>query len=129
MDHRRRHTDHCLLPWLTNGGTCANNNNNGDNDGSLQLASQKSDRQWMDSSALEYYDFFIYAQAAALIFPQIFFPNTDPKMAIIASLATYGVGYLARPVGAFVLGHWGDTRGRKNVLLLCMFLMACRPWR
>lgn len=75
-------------------------------------------------SALEYYDFFIYAQAAALIFPQIFFPNTDPKMAIVASLATYGVGYLARPVGAFVLGHWGDTRGRKNVLLLCMFLMG-----
>ena len=75
-------------------------------------------------SALEYYDFFIYAQAAALIFPQIFFPNTDPKMAIIASLATYGVGYLARPIGAFVLGHWGDTRGRKNVLLLCMFLMG-----
>jgi MFS family permease len=67
-------------------------------------------------SALEYYDFFIYAQAAALIFPQIFFPNTDPKMAIIASLATYGVGYLARPVGAFVLGHWGDTRGRKNAV-------------
>ncbi|MCO7519377.1 MULTISPECIES: MFS transporter [unclassified Pseudomonas] len=75
-------------------------------------------------SALEYYDFFIYAQAAALIFPQIFFPSSDPKMAIIASLATYGVGYLARPVGAFVLGHWGDTRGRKNVLLLCMFLMG-----
>ncbi|MDG9886166.1 MHS family MFS transporter [Pseudomonas putida CSV86] len=75
-------------------------------------------------SALEYYDFFIYAQAAALIFPQIFFPAGDPKLAIIASLATYGVGYLARPVGAFVLGHWGDTRGRKNVLLLCMFLMG-----
>lgn len=75
-------------------------------------------------SALEYYDFFIYAQAAALIFPQIFFPSTDPKLAIFASLATYGVGYVARPVGAFVLGHWGDTRGRKNVLLLCMFLMG-----
>jgi len=75
-------------------------------------------------SALEYYDFFIYAQAAALIFPQIFFPSTDLKLAIFASLATYGVGYLARPVGAFVLGHWGDTRGRKNVLLLCMFLMG-----
>lgn len=75
-------------------------------------------------SALEYYDFFIYAQAAALIFPQIFFPSTDPKLAIFASLATYGVGYLARPIGAFVLGHWGDTRGRKNVLLLCMFLMG-----
>lgn len=75
-------------------------------------------------SALEYYDFFIYAQAAALIFPQLFFPSTDPKIAIVASLATYGVGYLARPVGAFFLGHWGDTRGRKNVLLLCMFMMG-----
>jgi MFS family permease len=75
-------------------------------------------------SALEYYDFFIYAQAAALIFPALFFPATDPKVAIALSLATYGVGYLARPVGAFFLGHWGDTRGRKNVLLLCMFLMG-----
>ncbi|MBK5413424.1 MFS transporter [Pseudomonas sp. TH31] len=75
-------------------------------------------------SALEYYDFFIYAQAAALIFPQLFFPSTDPKVAIALSLATYGVGYLARPVGAFFLGHWGDTRGRKTVLLLCMFLMG-----
>ena len=75
-------------------------------------------------SALEYYDFFIYAQAAALIFPQIFFPSTDPKIAIVASLATYGVGYVARPIGAFVLGHLGDTRGRKNVLLMCMFLMG-----
>src|SRR5450631_1343153 len=75
-------------------------------------------------SALEYYDFFIYATAASLIFPQIFFPSTDPKVAIIASLATYGVGYVARPIGAFVLGHWGDTHGRKTVLLVCMFLMG-----
>jgi MFS family permease len=75
-------------------------------------------------SALEYYDFFIYATAASLIFPQIFFPKTDPKIAIIASLATYGVGYVARPIGAFVLGHWGDTHGRKRVLIICMFLMG-----
>ncbi|MGO4390845.1 MFS transporter [Variovorax sp. M-6] len=75
-------------------------------------------------SALEYYDFFIYATAASLIFPQIFFPSGNPRIAIIASLATYGVGYVARPIGAFVLGHWGDTRGRKHVLLLCMFLMG-----
>lgn len=75
-------------------------------------------------SALEYYDFFIYATAASLIFPQIFFPKTDPTVAIIASLATYGVGYVARPIGAFFLGHWGDTHGRKNVLILCMFLMG-----
>jgi len=75
-------------------------------------------------SALEYYDFFIYATAASLIFPQIFFPSTDPKVAIIASLATYGVGYVARPIGALVLGHWGDTHGRKQVLIMCMFLMG-----
>jgi MFS family permease len=75
-------------------------------------------------SALEYYDFFIYASAAALIFPQVFFPSDNPQIAIIASLATYGVGYIARPIGAFFLGHWGDTHGRKTVLLLCMFLMG-----
>ena len=75
-------------------------------------------------SALEYYDFFIYATAASLVFPQIFFPSENPTVAIIASLATYGVGYVARPIGAFVLGHWGDTHGRKNVLVLCMFLMG-----
>ena len=68
-------------------------------------------------SALEYYDFFIYATAASLIFPQIFFPSENPTVAIVASLATYGVGYVARPIGAFVLGHWGDTHGRKTVLI------------
>ncbi len=75
-------------------------------------------------SALEYYDFFIYATAASLIFPQLFFPSSDPTTAIVASLATYGVGYVARPIGAFVLGHYGDTHGRKGVLLVCMFLMG-----
>jgi MFS family permease len=75
-------------------------------------------------SALEFYDFFIYATAASLVFPQLFFPGGDPVVAIAASLATYGVGYVARPFGAFVLGHWGDTHGRKNVLLLCLFLMG-----
>src|SRR6476620_7837864 len=75
-------------------------------------------------SALEYYDFFSYATAASLIFPQLFFPKGDPTVAIVASLATYGVGYVARPIGAFFLGHWGDTHGRKTVLLICMFLMG-----
>jgi MFS family permease len=75
-------------------------------------------------SALEYYDFFIYATAASLIFPQLFFPSENPTVAIVASLATYGVGYVARPIGAFFLGHWGDTHGRKNVLILCMLLMG-----
>jgi MFS family permease len=78
---------------------------------------------WL-GSALEYYDFFIYAQAAALVFPNIFFAKDNPHVAIVSSLALFGVGYVARPLGAFVLGHWGDTHGRKNVLVLCMLLMG-----
>ncbi len=88
------------------------------------LQTRKATASGWIGSALEYYDFFIYATAASLIFPQIFFPKTDPKIAIIASLATYGVGYVARPIGAFFLGHWGDTHGRKTVLIVCMFLMG-----
>jgi MFS family permease len=75
-------------------------------------------------SALEYYDFFIYATAASLVFPDVFFPKGNDKVALIGSLATYGVGYVARPVGAFFLGNWGDKYGRKNVLVLCMLLMG-----
>jgi MFS family permease len=96
---------------------------------SMQAAHKKSQSKiaaasgWI-GSALEYYDFFIYATSASLVFPQLFFPSGNPTAAIAASLATYGVGYIARPIGAFVLGHWGDTHGRKNVLLVCMFLMG-----
>jgi len=75
-------------------------------------------------SALEYYDFFIYATAASLLFPQLFFPSQNPTVAIIASLATFGVGYVARPIGAMVLGHVGDRHGRKTVLIFCMCLMG-----
>jgi len=75
-------------------------------------------------SALEFYDFFIYATAASLVFPQLFFPSGNPTVAIVASLATYGAGYVARPIGAFFLGYWGDTHGRKTVLLVCLFLMG-----
>ncbi len=93
-------------------------------DAHQRAQSRKAAASGWIGSALEYYDFFIYATAAALVFPQIFFPSGNPTVAIVASLATYGVGYVARPVGAFVLGHWGDTHGRKQVLILCMFLMG-----
>ena len=89
-----------------------------------QHQSKKAAASGWIGSALEYYDFFIYAAAASLVFPQLFFPSTDPTVAVVASLLTFALGYVARPIGAFVLGHWGDTHGRKNVLILCMFLMG-----
>ena len=76
-------------------------------------------------SAVEYYDFFIYGTAAALVFPKLFFPEADPKTATIASFATFGVAYVARPLGAVVLGHFGDRLGRKQMLIFTLLLMGC----
>ena len=85
-------------------------------------------------SVLEYYDFFIYGTAAALVFGKVFFPEADPATGTLLALATYGVGYVARPVGAFFMGHIGDKHGRKRVLLLTVslmgvatFLVGCLP--
>jgi MFS family permease len=75
-------------------------------------------------SALEYYDFFVYATAASIVFPKIFFPQADPAVGVIGSLATFGVGYVARPLGALFMGWWGDTRGRRSVLVLTLWIMG-----
>jgi MFS family permease len=75
-------------------------------------------------SAVEYYDFFIYGTAAALVFGKIFFSSMDPRMGTIAAFATFGVAYVTRPIGAFVLGHIGDKFGRKKVLTFTLLLMG-----
>lgn len=75
-------------------------------------------------SMLEYYDFFIYGTAAALIFPKVFFVNVDPSTASLLALLTFGIGYIARPVGAVILGHFGDRIGRKMVLLFTLVVMG-----
>jgi MFS family permease len=74
--------------------------------------------------ALEYYDFFVYGAAAALVFNVLFFPSGDPAVALIASFATFAVGYVARPVGAVVMGHFGDRIGRKRVMLATVAMMG-----
>jgi len=78
---------------------------------------------WL-GSALEYYDFFIYGTGAALVFGKIFFPANYPATGTLLAVATIGVGYLARPVGAFFLGHVGDRSGRKKVLVFTIVLMG-----
>lgn len=85
-------------------------------------------------SALEYYDLAIYGTAAALVFPKIFFPEGNQAAATVASLATFGVAYVARPLGSFLMGHVGDHFGRKKILIgtlllmgLSTFLVGCLP--
>jgi MFS family permease len=85
-------------------------------------------------SALEYYDFAIYGTAAALVFPKIFFPEGNDSAATVAAFATFGVAYVARPIGSFLMGHIGDRLGRKTIMvgtLLMMgistFLVGCLP--
>jgi MFS family permease len=69
-------------------------------------------------TALEFYDFSIYGLAAALIFPALFFPNLDPLTGTLVAFAAFGTGFLARPLGGIVIGHFGDKVGRRTVLLL-----------
>ena len=75
-------------------------------------------------TSIEWYDFFLYGTAAALIFNKLFFPTFDPMMGTLLAFATYAVGFVARPVGGLVFGHYGDKIGRKKMLYLTLLIMG-----
>src|SRR5437762_6189859 len=75
-------------------------------------------------TAIEWYDFFLYGTAAALIFNRLFFPTFAPLAGTLAAFGTYAVGFIARPLGGIVFGHYGDKIGRKSMLSLTLLLMG-----
>lgn len=75
-------------------------------------------------TAIEWYDFFLYGTAAALIFNRLFFPTFDPLVGTLAAFGTYAVGFIARPLGGIIFGHYGDKLGRKSMLSLTLLLMG-----
>ncbi len=75
-------------------------------------------------TAIEFYDFYIYGTAAALVFGPVFFPEFSPAAGTLASLATFGVAFLARPLGGAIFGHYGDRVGRKAMLIFSLLVMG-----
>jgi metabolite-proton symporter len=75
-------------------------------------------------TSLEWYDFFIYGTAAALVFNQLFFPSFEPLVGTLLAFTTYAVGFVSRPLGGIIFGHYGDRFGRKNVLVVTLLLMG-----
>src|SRR5437899_11050319 len=75
-------------------------------------------------TTIEFFDFYIYATAAVLVFPRLFFPASDPVSSTLASLATFGIAFLARPVGSALFGHFGDRVGRKTTLVAALLTMG-----
>src|SRR6201992_3640812 len=75
-------------------------------------------------TVVEWYDFIIYGTAAALVFNKLFFPNVDPRIGTLASLGSFTVGFLPRPVGGALFGHFGDRLGRKSMLMITMIAMG-----
>jgi MFS family permease len=78
-------------------------------------------------TAIEWYDFFIYGTAAGLIFGKLYFPNEDPLTGTLAAFGTYFIGFVGRPIGAAIFGHYGDRIGRKATLIATLLCAAPTP--
>ena len=75
-------------------------------------------------TTIEFFDFYIYATAAVIVFPKLFFPSSDPESATLESLATFAIAFFARPVGSAIFGHFGDRIGRKATLVAALLTMG-----
>jgi len=78
----------------------------------------------MAGTTVEWYDFFLYGVAAALVFPKVFFPASDPAVGVLLALGTFAIGFIARPIGGLVFGHYGDILGRKKLLVISLVMMG-----
>src|SRR5450432_2807393 len=90
---------------------------NGNPAGRILLAS-------LVGTTIEFFDFYIYATAAVLVFPKLFFPTSDPASATLASFATFAIAFFARPIGSLLFGHFGDRVGRKVTLVAALLTMG-----
>ncbi len=88
--------------------------------GSVRLVAMAS----LIGTTIEWYDFFLYGTAAALVFNRLFFPTFDPLVGTLAAFGTYAAGFFARPVGGIIIGHYGDKIGRKSMLVLTLLIMG-----
>ena len=75
-------------------------------------------------TAIEWYDFFLYSTVTGLVFAKLFFPHSDPWVGTLEAFAIYAVGFVARPIGAAIFGHYGDRIGRKSTLIATLLLMG-----
>ena len=93
-------------------------------DDQLKSSMRKVALTALAGTSIEWYDFFLYATAAALVFPSVFFPESDPTMGLILSFGTFAFGFVARPIGGILFGHFGDRIGRKKTLVTALMLMG-----
>lgn len=90
----------------------------------IQSSMRKVALTALAGTSIEWYDFFLYATAAALVFPSAFFPDSTPTIALILSFGTFSFGFIARPLGGILFGHFGDRIGRKRTLVIALMMMG-----